>query len=280
MRGDKKMRTRRIGAIGLAAFCTKEVAMKKMFMLLTVMALGIMFMGTSTVMAGGDKNRGEIGQGSTYENNCEDQPCFEDAPRPGISDTLIMQSADKTSELDDTEVDHLLFIREEEKMARDVYRILYEEWRNPIFANIVESEQAHMDAMANLLAFYGIDDSVTSDETGEFNNEAIAELYSDLVDWGSVSEIDALLVGAYIEEYDIIDIWLAYDETDEERIQKVYQNLYEGSYNHLDAFVYVYELVAGEIYEPELLEEEDYDYIMNFDTQANQAREPKQQNGK
>ena len=254
--------------------------MKKMFMLLTVIALGIMFMGTSTVMAGGDQNRGEIGQGSTYENNCEDQPCFEDAPRPGISATLIMQSADKTSELDDTEVDHLLFIREEEKMARDVYRVLYEKWRNPIFANIVESEQAHMDAMANLLAFYGIDDSVTSDETGEFNNEAIAKLYSDLVDRGSQSEIDALLVGAYIEEYDIIDIWLAYDETDEERIQKVYQNLYEGSYNHLDAFVYVYELVAGDRYYPVLLDETVYDYVMNFDTQANQAQEPKQQNGK
>ena len=125
--------------------------MKKMFMLLAVFALGIMFMGISTVMAGGDQNRGEIGKGSTYENNCEDQPCFEDAPMPGSPDTLIMLSADETPELDDTEIHYLLFIREEEKMARDVYRVLYEKWGNPIFANIVESEQAHMDAMANLL---------------------------------------------------------------------------------------------------------------------------------
>ena len=254
--------------------------MKKMFMLLTVFAFGIMFMGIPTVMASGDQNRGEIGQGSTYENNCEDQPCFEDAPMPDSSATLIMQSADGTSELDDTEIHHLLFIREEEKMARDVYRTLYEEWGNPIFSNIVESEQAHMDAVANLLVFYGQDDPVTSDAIGEFNNEAIAKLYSDLIERGSQSEIDALLVGAYIEEYDILDIWTAYDETDEDRIQKVYQNLYEGSYNHLDAFVYVYELVAGESYVPQRLTEEDYEYVMNFDTQANQAQKPKQQNGK
>jgi len=254
--------------------------MRKMFMLLTVFAFVMMFFGTSTVMAGGDQNRGEIGQGSIYENNCEDQPCFEDAPMPGSSDTLIMQSADETFELDDTEIHHLLFIREEEKMARDVYRVLYEKWGNPIFANIIESEQAHMDAMANLIAFYGLDDPVTSDETGAFTNDDIAGLYSYLVDWGSQSETDALLVGGYIEEYDILDIWKAYDETGEERIKTVYQNLYEGSYNHLDAFVYVYELVAGESYVLQLLTEENYDYVMNFDTQANQAKEPKQQKGK
>ena len=69
-----------------------------------------------------------------------------------------------------------MFIREEEKIARDVYRVLYKKWGNPIFANIEESEQAHMDAMANVLAFYGIDDPVTNDETGEFTNEGIPAL--------------------------------------------------------------------------------------------------------
>ncbi len=128
--------------------------MKKMFMLLAVFALGIMFMGISTVMAGGDQNRGEIGNGSTYENNCEDQPCFEDAPMPGSSATLIMQSAVEASELDDTEIHHLLFIREEEKMARDVYRVLYEKWGNPIFANIVESEQYGCDGESACLLRY------------------------------------------------------------------------------------------------------------------------------
>ena len=219
--------------------------MKKTIKLLTAVVFGIMFMGISTAMASGNQSGGGVDKDLTYE-------------------------------LDDTEIHHLLFIREEEKMARDVYRVLYEKWGNPIFANIEESEQAHMDAMANLLAFYGIDDPITNDETGKFNDEDIAGLYSDLVARGLNSEIDALLVGAYIEEYDILDIWKAYDETDEERIQTVYQKLYEGSYNHLHSFVYVYELVADKSYVLELLTVEEYDYVMDFETQANQAHGKKE----
>ena len=256
--------------------------MKKMFMILTVFVLGMTFVGSSTVIAGGDQNRGEIGQGDTYENNCEDQPCFEDAPKPGSSSALIMQSVAETSDLDEDEIKHLLFTREEEKMARDVYRVLYEKWGNPIFANIIESEQNHMDAMANLLAFYGIDDPVTNDETGVFKDTVIKDLYESLISRGLNTEIDAILVGAYIEEFDILDIWAAYDETDEERIQKVYQNLYEGSYNHLQAFVYVYELENdnGYLYEPTQLSPDEYNLVMTFDTQARQNQKSKQPKGR
>ena len=136
-----------------------------------------------------------------------------------------------------------------------------------------------MDAMANLLDYYGIEDPVADDTTGVFNNDYIAGLYKWLIEWGSTSEIDALLVGGYIEEYDIIDIWNAYEDTDEERIQRVYQNLYEGSYNHLDAFVYNYERLTGESYTPQLLFE-DYELVMAFVTQAKQAQQPKQQKGR
>jgi len=255
--------------------------MKKMFTILAVVAFGMIFVGSSTVMAGGDKNRGEIGQGDTYENNCEDQPCFEDAPMPGPTTLTTSAAPSAVEELSETEIQHLLFIREEEKMARDVYRVLYETWDNPIFANIESSEQRHMDAIANLLTFYGIDDPVTNNETGEFTDIVIKGLYNDLIAQGSQSEEDALLVGAYIEEFDILDLWAAYGETDEERIQTVYQNLYEGSYNHLQAFVYVYELLTGELYTPVLLVEDgDYDYVLNFETQAGQKQNANQQRGR
>jgi len=62
--------------------------MKKM--LVMVLALGLMLMGVTTVLAGGDKNRGEVGQGDTHEVGCEDQPCFADAPQPGSSASMIM----------------------------------------------------------------------------------------------------------------------------------------------------------------------------------------------
>ena len=240
--------------------------MKKAFILLTLFAIGTLFSGISTVMAGGDPSQGAIGIGYKNKDSESDDPLIESP------DTLAIQSADNASVLDDEEIYHLKFIREEEKMARDVYRVLLGTWGNSIFANITESEQNHMDAVANLLAFYKIDDPVMSDETGAFTDELIGQIYSDLVERGSTSEIDALLVGAYIEEYDILDIWYAYDHTDEDRIKKVYQNLYEGSYNHLDAFVHVYESVAGATYEPDLLSDEEYDYVMSFETQANQSQ--------
>ncbi len=252
--------------------------MKKM--LITVIVLGLILVGISTVMAGGDKNRGEIGVGDTYENGCVDQPCFEDAPKPGTSTILIEQSTSQVTLLDQDEIDHLTFIREEEKLARDVYRVLYEKWGNPVFANIIDSEQAHMDAMANLLDFYGIEDPVTEDTTGVFKDDYIRGLFSELTGRGLTSETEALLVGGFIEEYDILDIWKAHEETDEELIKEVYQNLYEGSYNHLRAFVYNYETLTGDIYEPQLLSTEQYDFVMAFDTQAKQAQNPKQQKGR
>ena len=70
--------------------------MKKILLVITIIALGFMFMPLATAMAGGDKNHGEIGQGDSYENGCVDQPCFEDAPKPGSSATMIMKATDQT----------------------------------------------------------------------------------------------------------------------------------------------------------------------------------------
>ena len=145
-----------------------------------VIALALMLTPVSTVMAGGDQNRGDKGIGETYENACENQPCFATAPKPGAAETLISDAPDATAVLDESEIDHLLFIHEEEKLARDVYRVLYAEWGNLVFANIAESEQAHMDAMANLLDFYGVDDPITSDETGAFTSDYISDLFEEL----------------------------------------------------------------------------------------------------
>ncbi|NTU51409.1 MAG: DUF2202 domain-containing protein, partial [Candidatus Aminicenantes bacterium] len=49
--------------------------------------------------------------------------------------------ADPTAGLDETEIHYLVFIREEKKMARDVYLFLYDKWGNPVFASIAKSEQ-------------------------------------------------------------------------------------------------------------------------------------------
>jgi len=251
--------------------------MKKIFF--TWITLGLLLMSVPTIMAGGDKNRGEIGQGDTHEIGCENQPCFSDAPQPGSSSVFYESAVDPAATLDSAEIEDLLFIREEEKLARDVYIVLSGLYDMPIFANIAASEQRHMDAIKGLLDFYGIPDPVTDDKVGAFTDPDIESLFGILTGPGAMSEIDALLVGGFIEEYDISDIWNAKDATDEARIQRVYQNLCEGSYNHLNAFVYNYEWLKGEYYEPLYLTPDDYAEVMLFITQAKQAQTPKQRKG-
>jgi hypothetical protein len=130
----------------------------------------------------------------------------------------------------------LTYMREEEKLARDVYLVLYDRWRLAIFSNISQSEQTHMDAIKVLLDRYGLPDPATA-EVGVFTDRALQELYDDLNAQGSISEVEALKVGVTIEETDIDDLNAAIATTTRKDIKTVYGNLLQGSLNHLKAFV-------------------------------------------
>jgi len=139
----------------------------------------------------------------------------------------------------------LLYSREEEKLARDVYRYLYSQWNLPIFNNIATSEQRHMDAMLVLLNQYGIADPVGSNADGVFVSSALQALYEQLTAQGAASTLAALEVGVSIEELDINDLETAIARTDEAAIIRVYNNLLKGSNNHLAAFVNNLESLGG-----------------------------------
>lgn len=129
----------------------------------------------------------------------------------------------------------LIFMREEEKLARDVYAAfsaLYP--NNRIFKNIAASEQRHMDAIKVLLDRYGIPDPA-SDTLGVFKNPDIQALYNELIAKGD-SLTGALEAGVIIEETDIEDLDDALLDVKHNDIRTVYLNLLNGSYNHLDAF--------------------------------------------
>ena len=53
--------------------------------------------------------------------------------------------------LSSEEMDDLLYMREEEKLARDVYIKLYEKWGASIFDNISNAERRHMDTMLTMI---------------------------------------------------------------------------------------------------------------------------------
>jgi len=139
-------------------------------------------------------------------------------------------------QLTEAEEHHILYMREEEKLARDVYLTLYELWDAEIFANISESEQRHVDAIKRLITRYDLVDLVVNDAIGEFANQDFAALYDELVEIGEISLEEALKVGVTIEELDIADLEKAMEDTSMRSVRRVFQNLLNGSYNHLDAF--------------------------------------------
>jgi len=169
-----------------------------------------------------------------------------------------------TSDLNPEEITALLYMREEEKLARDIYAAMYELWGQPVFQNISASEQKHMDSVKTLLDRYALTDPVL--EAGSFSDPNLQSLYDQLIAQGSISLTEALKVGAAIEEIDILDLEERIQKTDHADIQLVFNSLMRGSYNHLNAFTRILSSQAGETYEPQYLPFETYATIV--DSQA------------
>ena len=132
----------------------------------------------------------------------------------------------------------LIYLREEEKLARDVYDYLYSLWGSEIFSNIYASEVQHMAAVKSLLDQYNLDDPIKDDIPGVFANEELQHHYDALTSKGSISLHDALEVGATIEDLDIYDLDEdLYSVVTNNKIEQVYNNLLKGSINHINAFV-------------------------------------------
>ena len=124
-------------------------------------------------------------------------------------------------EINSDENEGLVFMREEEKLARDIYLVLYKKWNANVFNNISKSEQKHTDAIKILLDKYQITDPVISDEVGVFSNPDLQALYNTLIEKGNTSLIEALKVGAAIEEIDILDLQKNLEKVDNEDITYV-----------------------------------------------------------
>jgi hypothetical protein len=160
------------------------------------------------------------------------------------------------------EVESLMFVREEEKLARDTYLTLYDYWSMDIHATIAQSEQSHMDAILGLIEKYNLEDPAFP-EIGVFQDDFLQEKYYELTAWGALSPADALLVGCLIEEIDLIDLIERMEQIDKRDILTVFQNLVDGSENHLRAFVAQYESLTGNKYTPVLLDKTTYQQVIN-----------------
>ncbi len=165
------------------------------------------------------------------------------------------------------EMDSLLFMREEEKLARDSYLALGTLWEMAIFDNIAVSEQKHMDAVKTLIDCYKLTDPVL-DEPGAFSNPELQNLFYLLMDQGAQSSMDGLYVGAFIEETEIMNLQSAIAVTGQTDIVSTYESLMCGSRNHLRVFIRQIEINGG-AYTPVVLGEEEFWAIAYSDMERN-----------
>lgn len=179
--------------------------------------------------------------------------------RPAI-DTMPAEALSPEEQAD------LIFMREEEKLAHDVYRTLYDRWGVQIFSNIAQSELTHTETIRNLLTKYNLADPVTTTGIGVFTNPDLAQLYTDLTQTGSQSLVDALRVGALIEDLDIKDLAEALARTDNADITLVYENLTRGSENHIRAFTRQLN-GQGVTYVPTYISASEYESIISTGTE-------------
>lgn len=197
--------------------------------------------------------------GCTSESPIESSATNNQASLEAMKETIASLPVEELSE---EEIEGLIWMREEEKLARDVYITLYAKYGIKVFTNISSSEQTHTDAIKLLLDKYALTDPVQSDIVGVFTNQDLQSLYNQLITTGNVSDIEALKVGAVIEEIDILDLEANLLPVDNQDIAFVYNNLTKGSENHLRAFVKNLSM-RGVTYSPVYLDIETYNAIIN-----------------
>jgi hypothetical protein len=155
--------------------------------------------------------------------------------RGGGESNIDCYLLDPSAELTEFEETSIIYMREEEKLARDVYITLFNTHQIKIFDNISKSENQHMERVLCLIDYYELEDPA-SDVIGEFNDPALQSLYNLLIAQGTPTVEAALAVGATIEDLDIYDLENSLAATENPAIVQIFENLACGSKNHIRAF--------------------------------------------
>lgn len=151
------------------------------------------------------------------------------APKPATTSQSAVDEHEQSQE------DLLVYLIEEEKLAHDVYTVLYQQYGARVFGNILNSEQTHQDRVLVLLEARGIDDPRTG-KLGTFNDTTLQTLYDQLTAQGKQSAEEAYKVGVAIEDKDIQDITNQLATATDDDIVATLEALRNGSENHLRAF--------------------------------------------
>ena len=142
-----------------------------------------------------------------------------------------------TTPLAATEAADILYMREEEQMAHDLYTRWAGMYEVPVFSNIAASETQHISEVGLLMDRYGLPGDRAGNASAGYRNTTIQSLYTALAKKGDASQIGAFEAGLAIEEQDIADLDHTLAGTTRADVIQVWTNLRLGSENHRNAFL-------------------------------------------
>lgn len=174
------------------------------------------------------------------------------------------------SQLDESTNNDILLLREEEKMARDIYLTMSLLYDIPVFSNIARSEQHHMDLVEKLIDRYGLEDPAADTAIGVFEDEWVQSTFDDLIAIGNRSLIDALWVGATVEDVDIYHLDHILEHCGDNLffdVSLIVQNMNAGSRNHMRSFAGALEK-RGVIYQRQYISQERLDEILDSEMET------------
>lgn len=164
--------------------------------------------------------------------------------------------------LEEAELARILFIREEEKLAYDVYKTMFDKYGVTVFQNVPNSELSHMESMLTIIKKYDLIDPIDINPRGIFKNTTLQALYNQLIEKGNISLLSAYQVGALIEELDISDLNSSLAVTNNQDVRLVYDFLNKGSRNHLRSFFKNIKML-NDTYIPIYISQSEFDSIVN-----------------
>lgn len=184
---------------------------------------------------------------------------------------------DSTVELTANEIEFLYAVREDEKLARDVYTYFFDKFELSPFSRIAKAEANHIAAVERLFYFYSITYPAVG-PAGEFKDGVRKAYYDNLIEKG-VTALEAYKATAYLEEKDVADYTKVLETIQNPNVKMVIENLLKGSVNHLKASVRQIYALDG-TYTPAFLTQQRFDEIIssnNF-TNGNQYKRKGNQN--
>jgi len=163
-------------------------------------------------------------------------------PAPGAgtgagADLPALLPRSDTTSLTETEIADILFMREEEQLAHDLYVRWAEMYPIPVFSNIAASETTHAGEVQLLIDRYGLLDHRIGNASAGYSEPRIQLLYATLAAQGDASQTGALEASLAVEERDIADLDRTLANTTRADIIQVYSNLRSGAENHKSAFL-------------------------------------------